>query len=234
MLQAERKMQSSTLIPDLDNANEGRILCFCIFWYIHIWVYHYFLKGYLNMKIETKKLTLSAVMIALSAVLSLVRVYQMPLGGSITLLSMLPVCAVAICYGTKWGLFTSILYSCVQIGLDLGSLMGYGMTAGTWIGCLAFDYILAFGALGLAGLWRKRGTLGMSLGVALACVIRFISHFISGAIVFAVFCPEGWNVYLYSIAYNGSYMLPELIITVVGAILLFRLPQVRKLINEKQ
>ena len=186
------------------------------------------------MRIETKKLTLSAVMIALSSVLSLVKVYELPLGGSITLLSMLPVCVVAICYGTKWGLCTSGLYAMVQIFMDLGKLMGYGMTVGTWIGCLVFDYIIAFGALGLAGLWRKKGTLGMSLGVALACVIRFISHFISGAIVFAVFCPDGWNVYLYSIAYNGSYMLPELIITVVGAILLFRLPQIRKLINEKQ
>ena len=56
-----------------------------------------------QMKIETKKLTLSAVMIALSAVLSLVKVYELPLGGSITLLSMLPVAVIAICYGTKCG-----------------------------------------------------------------------------------------------------------------------------------
>lgn len=185
------------------------------------------------MRIETKKLTLSAVMIALSAVLSLVKVYELPLGGSITLLSMLPVCVVAICYGTKWGLCTSALYAFVQIAMDLGKLMGYGMTASTWIGCLVFDYILAFGALGLAGIWRERGTIGMCAGVALCCVVRFISHFISGAIVFAVFCPDGWNVYLYSIAYNGSYMLPELIITVIGAVLLFRLPQVKKLIENR-
>lgn len=185
------------------------------------------------MRIETKKLTLSAVMIALSAVLSLVKVYELPLGGSITLLSMLPVCVVAICYGTKWGLCTSGLYALVQIAMDLGKLMGYGMTASTWLGCLVFDYILAFGALGLAGLWREKGTIGMCAGVALSCVIRFISHFISGAIVFSVFCPDGWNVYLYSIAYNGSYMLPELIITVIGAVLLFRLPQVKKLIENR-
>lgn len=186
------------------------------------------------MKIETKKLTLSAVMIALSAVLSLVKVYELPLGGSITLLSMLPVAVIAICYGTRHGLFCSALYAFVQIAMDAGKLMGYGMTAGTWVGCLLFDYIIAFGALGLAGLFRKKGTLGMCLGICLALVIRFISHFISGAIVFAVFAPEGWNVYLYSLCYNGSYMLPELIITLVGAVLLFRLPQVNKLISEKQ
>lgn len=188
----------------------------------------------IKMKIETKKLTLSAVLIALSAVLSLVKVCEMPLGGSITLLSMLPVAVIAICYGTKWGLFCSTLYAFVQIAMDVGKLMGYGMTAGSWVGCLVFDYIVAFGALGLAGLFRKKGTLGMCAGIVLALVIRFVSHFISGSIVFAVFCPEGWNVYLYSLCYNGSYMLPELIITIIGALLLFRIPQVKKLIEEKQ
>lgn len=183
---------------------------------------------------KLKKLTLSAVMIALSAVLSMVKVYQLPLGGSITLLSMLPIAAVAICYGTKTGLLASLLYACVQIALDLGALMGYGMTPLTWVGCLLFDYIIAFGAIGLAGIWRKKGTVGMCAGVALACVIRFISHFISGSIVFAIWCPEGWNVYWYSIVYNGSYMLPELILTTVGSALLFKVPAVKKLMLERQ
>lgn len=183
---------------------------------------------------KTKKMTLSAVMIALSAVLSMVKVYELPLGGSITLLSMLPVAAVAICYGTKTGLFVSILYAFVQIALDLGKLMGYGMTPITWVGCLVFDYIIAFGAIGLAGLWRNRGIAGMCAGITIACIVRFISHFISGAIVFSVWCPEGWNVYWYSVVYNGSYMLPELIITVIGAALLFRVKSVKKLIEERQ
>lgn len=183
---------------------------------------------------KTKKLTLSAIMIALSAVLSLVKVYQLPLGGSITLFSMLPVCAVAICYGNKTGLFASILYACLQIALDLGALMSYGMTALTWVGCLLFDYILAYGFLGLSGMFRKKGTWGIVFGITIACVIRFISHFISGSIVFSVWCPDGWNVYWYSLVYNGSYMLPELIITVIGALLLFRIPTIKKLIEERQ
>jgi len=172
-------------------------------------------------------------MIALSALLSMVKVYELPLGGSITLLSMLPVAVVAICYGTRTGLFVSSIYALVQIFLDLGKLMSYGMTPLTWVGCLIFDYIIAYGAIGLAGVFRKRGTYGMCAGVALACVVRFISHFISGAIVFSVWCPEGWNVYWYSVVYNGSYMLPELILTTVGAVLLFRVPQVRKLMENK-
>lgn len=186
------------------------------------------------MKIETKKLTLSAVMIALSAVLSMVKVYELPLGGSITLLSMLPVMVIALCYGTKWGISCSVLYVFVQIMMDAGKLMGYGMTAGTWFGCLVFDYIIAFGSLGLAGIFRKKGIIGMCMGITLSLFIRFISHFISGSIVFSVFCPEGWNVYLYSLCYNGSYMLPELAITIVGAILLLKIPQVKKMIEDKQ
>ena len=182
---------------------------------------------------KTKKLTLSAVMISLSAVLSMVKVYELPLGGSITLLSMLPVAAIAICYGTKTGLFVSTLYAFLQIALDLGKLMGYGMTPLTWIGCLVFDYIIAYGALGLSGIFRKKGTLGMCAGVAISCFVRFASHFISGAIVFSVWCPDGWNVYWYSIAYNGSYMLPELILTTIGAALLFRVPSVKKLIENR-
>ncbi len=189
------------------------------------------MKGNENMNI--KKMTLSAVMIALSAVLSMVKVYQLPLGGSITLLSMLPVAAVAICYGTKTGLFASLLYACVQIALDLGALMGYGMTPATWLGCLLFDYILAYGILGISGFFRKNGTIGMCVGISIACIGRFISHFISGAIVFSVWCPEGWNVYWYSVVYNGSYMLPELIITVIGAAFLFRMPAIKKIIESR-
>lgn len=179
-------------------------------------------------------MTLSAVLIALSAVLSLIKVYDLPMGGSITLLSMLPVMVISICYGTRWGLFCSVLYAFVQIGMDAGKLMGYGMTVATWIGCLVFDYIVAFGSLGLAGVFRKKGTIGMCCGIVLSVAIRFVSHFISGAIVFAVFCPPEWNVCFYSLCYNGSYMLPEMIITVVGGVILFRIPQVKKLIREKQ
>lgn len=186
------------------------------------------------MKLQTTRLTLSAVLIALSAVLSLVRVYDLPLGGSITLLSMLPVCMIGVCFGTRWGLFCSILYAFVQILLDLGKLMGYGMTPTIWLGSLMFDYFIAFGSLGLAGIFREKGTGGICAGVCVSLLIRFVSHFISGVILFAEFAPEGWNVSLYSLCYNGSYMLPEMILTVLGGILLFRLPQMRKMISEQR
>lgn len=183
---------------------------------------------------KTKRITLSAVMIALGAVLSFVRIFELPLGGSVTLLSMLPICMISICYGNRWGVFCSLIYVLLQIVTDAGKLMGYGMTPVTWIACLLFDYIIAFGILGLSGMFRRRGTVGQCAGIAVSLIIRFVSHFISGAFVFSAFAPEGWNVYVYSLCYNGSYMLPELMFTLIGAVLLLRLPQIKKLILQEQ
>jgi thiamine transporter len=179
-----------------------------------------------------KRLVTSSMLIALAAVLSLIKIWQMPLGGSITLLSMLPICVISIKYGIKWGLFAAFVYSLVQIALDLGSLMSWGMTFSTWAGCLIFDYITAYTSLGFAGIFREKGTGGIIAGISLAMVLRFISHFISGTIFFDIWAPEGWNVYLYSLAYNGAYMLPELILTVIAAVGLFAVPVTKRLIAE--
>lgn len=170
----------------------------------------------------------SAMLIALATVLSLIKIWQMPLGGSVTLLSMLPIVVISIRYGVKWGFFCSFIYSLIQIALGLPELMAWGMTVEIWIGCLVFDYILAYGVLGIAGLFRKKGTGGICAGVIIALALRMVSHFISGTIFFASWCPEGWNVYLYSLAYNGAYMLPEAIFTSIAAIMIFKIPSVRK------
>lgn len=191
-------------------------------------------KENIKMNGKTKKITVSSVMIALGAVLSFVRVMELPLGGSVTLLSMLPICMISICYGNRWGVFCSFLYVLLQIVTDAGKLMGYGMTPVTWIACLVFDYIIAFGVLGFSGMFRKRGTVGQCVGIAVSLVIRFVSHFISGAVVFGAFAPEGWNVYVYSLCYNGSYMLPELLFTLIGAVFLLRLSQIKQLILKEQ
>jgi thiamine transporter len=186
------------------------------------------------MFLMTRKLVLSGIMLAMAAVLSLVKVWQMPLGGSVTLLSMLPICVLSIKYGVKWGLFSAFAYALIQLLMGLGSLMSWGLTVEMWVGSIVFDYLLAFTVLGLAGLFAKKGVGGVLCGVSIALVLRFISHFISGSIFFAIWCPEGWNVAVYSLAYNGAYMLPELIFTVAGAAALFSVPQVRKLLQPEK
>lgn len=178
------------------------------------------------------RLATSAILIALSWVLSMIKVYELPLGGSITLLSMLPICMVSIKYGTKWGLMCSFLYAFVQFGADLGKVMSWGMDVRMWIGCIVFDYMLAYGLLGLAGIFRKKKLPVMLTGVGIAVAIRFISHFISGSIFFDIWMPQEFdNPFFYSLVYNGSYMLPELIFTLIGAGMLFGVPVIRKMIK---
>lgn len=174
----------------------------------------------------------SAMLIALATVLSMIKIWQMPLGGSITLLSMLPVVIISIMYGIKWGLGSSFLYAAVQIAVGLPELMVWGMTPTVWIGCLLFDYIFAYGLLGVAGILRKKGTAGICTGIVLALTLRFINHFISGTIFFASWCPEGWNVCFYSICYNGAYMLPEMIFTMIASIIIFKVPVFKKMISQ--
>ena len=178
-------------------------------------------------------------MLALSVVLSYIKIFQLPFDGSITLLSMLPICMISIKHGIAWGLGTAFCYSWTQI--LQGGVFAWGLTPAMLIGSLLLDYILAFTVLGLAGLFRKKGTAGMILGIAMVCVLRFLVHFAAGVILWAnleqfVAFGREWvgRPVLYSICYNGIYMLPETVMTVAAAFILMRLPQVRKLLAPTQ
>lgn len=180
-------------------------------------------------KPDIKKLTMSAVMIALSTVLSLVTVIKMPLGGSVTLFSMLPVCMLSIMYGCRWGIVCAFIYSLGQLALDIAGVAGWGLTPVAFAGCVVFDYLAAFTVLGLAGMFRAKGVPGYIAGIALAVALRMVSHIISGVIFFSSWAPEGWNPFVYSLSYNGAYMVPEFIFTFAGAIILLKEPHAAKL-----
>ena len=182
------------------------------------------------------KLTFSAVIVALASALSLIKIYELPLGGSVTLLSMLPIVVISISLGLKWGVGSAFVYSLIQLffGIVMDGLLGWGLTPAYLVGTIFLDYIIAFTVLGFAGAFAKKGYAGTLAGISLVFVLRFISHLFSGAILFGI--PEKWadkfsNVWLYSAAYNGSYMLPELVITLIAAAIIFRLPQVKKAFN---
>ena len=183
---------------------------------------------------KTVALCECAIMLALSVVLSYIKFFKLPFDGSITLFSMLPVCLIAIKYGWRWGLGTSFCFSWFQI--LQGGVFGWGLTPGMLIGSLLLDYILAYTVLGFAGVFRKKGYLGMLGGITLVCVLRFVIHFLAGIILWANF--EQFEAFgqviqdspaLYSICYNGVYMLPETILTVAVAAILLKIPQVQKL-----
>ena len=104
------------------------------------------------MNTKTKILSECAMLVALSTVLSFVKIWHMPWGGSITLLSMLPVAVISIKHGVKTGLFSSFLYACIQLflGISLDGLLGWGLTPIALVSCVLLDYIVAFGILCIA------------------------------------------------------------------------------------
>ena len=137
-------------------------------------------------KQNTKMLVEGALMLALAIVLSLITPFRklLPFGGSITLVSMLPICIFSIKYGIGKGLGVSFLFAAFQFaeGAAKDGLFGWGLTAGMLTACILFDYLIAYTVLGLAGIARKKGLAGWIIGIVFALMLRFLSHFISGAL----------------------------------------------------
>lgn len=185
---------------------------------------------------KTKLLVEGAAMVALATVLSFIRIIKLPWGGSITLLSMLPIVIFSIKNGMGNGLVASFVFSLVQLFQGvLDGLFGWGLTPGSLIACIIIDYILAFTVLGVAGIFREKGLAGWIGGTVLALVLRLVMHFISGVVIWHSF-GELWGGFatestiLYSLCYNGAYMVPEIIFTVIGAVILLKAPQTKSII----
>ena len=164
----------------------------------------------------TRMLVYASVSIALSFVLSCIRLYHMPQGGSITPGSMLPIMIFAYIFGPIPGVLAGIAYGLLQYIQD-----GYVVH---WIQFL-LDYPIAFGFLGLAGLHRKNLAVGCIIGIT----GRFLMHFLTGIVFFYEYA-KGQPVVLYSLIYNGTYLLVELIICVVIA----SLPQIQNMVRSLQ
>ena len=183
---------------------------------------------------KTKILVEGAVMVALATVLSFIRVFKLPWGGSITLLSMLPIVLFSIRRGVGAGLMTAFAFSLIQFAQGItDGLFGWGLTPGMLIACIFLDYLGAFTVLGIAGLFRKKELPGWIGGIALAVTLRFVLHFLSGVVIWHSY-GKLWNGFstentcLYSFLYNGCYMLPELIFTLACAVALLKVPQTKR------
>ena len=209
---------------------------------------------------KTKRLTESAMLLAIAIVLELVAkmfIPEMPFGGQVTLVSMLPVVLISYRHGMKWGFVASFTYALLEMALGAKTvsaafLPGYfgdgTMIVNALLMCL-LDYVLAFTALGLGGIFRnkieKRGT-ALAYGSLVALGARYLCHILSGYILFSgyaewYFTQEGfpaWGAKLveamsptvlgivYSVVYNGMFMIPEIIFTVIVALVLARVPKI--------
>ena len=156
---------------------------------------------------DPKILAEVAIFTALATALSTIVIYVMPQGGSITLASMVPIIWLALRRGPKVGLATAVIYGFIQF-----AIMPYAIDPVQ----VLLDYLLAFGVLGLAGFFPKYPIAGAVVGVTM----RFVMSFISGVVYWAPIYAPNLNPYLYSAVYNGSYILPELGITVFAVFLL--------------
>lgn len=175
-----------------------------------------FISGKKTGKQKASQVAFSAVAIALATVLSCVKLIPMPMGGSITAFSMLFICLIGYWYGLRAGLTCAISYGAIQ--LMIGPYVIHPLQ-------LVFDYILAFGALGLSGLASKNRKWGLLIGYWIGVVGRFVFSFVSGMVFFADAADE-YNMVLplYSAAYNGLYLFGEGALTTV----LLVIPPVRK------
>lgn len=165
-------------------------------------------------KLTAKQLAFCAMAIALGTVLSNVKLFSFPWGGSVTLLSMLVICLPGYFFGLGAGLLTGIAYGVLQLLIDPYVL--YPMQ-------LVVDYLLAFGALGLSGIF-SRSKNGLLKGYIVAVLGRYVFAVLSGWIFFGAYAWEGWAPLPYSLAYNAIYIFSEAAVTII----LLLLPPVKK------
>ncbi len=180
----------------------------------------YCMKGS-RTKWTARMLANAAISIALASVLSYIRLYKLPQNGSITVASMLPIFMFAYAYGVGPGLFVGLAYGFVQ-----------WMQDGFWMltpveGVM--DYLLAFAVLGLCGLCRKLPKqYALPVGCIVGALARAIVAITAGVIFFAENAPVGQSALVYSMGYNGLYLIPDTAICVVLAFI----PQIRDLAHK--
>ena len=217
------------------------------------------------MSAKTKRITESAMLLAMAIVLELVSKTFIPeqtFGGQITIVSMLPVVLIAYRHGVKWGFVATFTYALLEMALGaktvssafLPGFFGDGaMIVNAIVMCL-LDYIVAYTVLALAGVFRNRiKNPGISLmaGSLVALGARYVTHILSGYILFSIwaeryFTQDGfpaWGAklveslspaglgWVYSIVYNGMYMIPEMVFTAIVALVIAKIPGVVKKIS---
>ena len=213
-----------------------------------------------SMTTKTRRLTESAMLLAIAIVLELVSktfIPPMTFGGQLTIVCMLPVVLISYRHGVKWGLVAGFTYSLIQMALGAGTVTaafqpGYfgdgTMIVNALIMCV-LDYVLAYTLLGFGGIFRgriKNNGISLMCGSLVALGGRYLAHIASGYILFSgwaewFFTQDGfpaWGASLvdalspeilgltYSVVYNGMYMIPEMILTAIAAVLLARVPRI--------
>lgn len=180
------------------------------------------------MKNSTRRLTDTAILIALGTVLSLFKI-DLPFGGGVTICSMLPLVIISFRYGWKWGGLAGFVYSVIQLMLGLDNVQ-YASSAVMAAGIILLDYILPYTVIGFASLFGGKPTntrKALVLGIVVSFVLRLVCHIVTGAWIWGEWMPEEFmnmamtSPWIYSILYNGWYMLAEIVLTVIVAMAIY-------------
>ena len=178
---------------------------------------------------KTRIMVEGAMMVALATVLSMIKIFQMPFGGSVKLLSMMPLILMSFRHGSKWGALTAFVYSLIHMFMGMEDVM-YCQTLISRIGCILLDYIIAYTVLGCAdavGKPFKNRTVGVIVGASAVCLIRFVCSWLSGILIWGSYqsyydWAANMPVWLYSLIYNGNYMLPDIALNVIGTVFMIK------------
>ena len=166
---------------------------------------------------KTRKLVECAILIAIASVLSMIKLIDLPYGGSVTIASMLPIIIIAYKYGMGWGLSSGLIFAVIQQLMGLKNL-SYGTSWQAVVAIILLDYIIAFTVAGFGGVFRKKiknQNTALVMGIILVSVLRYICHVISGATVWAGLSIPTNAALIYSLGYNATYMLPEMIVLII-------------------
>lgn len=170
-------------------------------------------------KTNTNKLVECALLVAVGTVLSVLKLVELPYGGSVTFASMLPIILIAYRHGLAWGMGSGLVFAVVQQLLGISNL-SYVTTWQSVLAVVLLDYIVAFTVCGLGGLFRgrlKTQSVALACGSLLVSILRYVCHVISGATVWAGISIPTKAALVYSLIYNATYMLPEAIVLVLVA-----------------
>ncbi len=179
-------------------------------------------------KTVARKLVESALLIAIATVLSLLKI-DLPFGGGVTIVSMLPLVLCSHRWGWKWGVVTAFVYSILQLILGMDNV-GYATSFVMALGVVFLDYVIAYTFIGLSGVFDRimgKGRWAVFTGILVTFLLRFACHLITGAWIWGEWMPEEFmnlpmtSPWLYSFLYNGWYMLAEIVLTEIVAMLIY-------------
>ena len=250
-------------LPEADNADVGSFTELMSYFSLRIQPQRFFYQGRYGGKsmkaTKTKRIVESGLLIAMATVLTVLSMafpLKLPFGGSVTLLSMLPIVLLSYRHGIKWGICSGFVFSLIQIATGIDNVKAffvpedYKLTAA--LGIIFLDYIAAYTVVGLGGFFRNRiknPSASLALGAAAALSFRYICHIISGAVFFGMWAEWFFSQYeigdkilstfsgaslslIYSVVYNGLFMIPEIILTVLASIVIGKIPAICKRIQK--